>query len=69
MLAFTFINPGILWLCALAAVPLIIYLFNRQRYRVMSWAAMEFVKKALQRNRRRLQLENVILLLMRIAAG
>lgn len=66
MLALTFLNPALLWLGALAALPVLIYLFNRQRHRTMPWAAMEFVLRALKKNRRRLKLENLLLLLLRV---
>src|SRR6185503_761628 len=39
---------------------------NRQRYQVMKWAAMEFILRAVKTNRRRLQIENLLLLALRI---
>lgn len=66
-LALSFLNPALLWFAALAAIPLAIYLFSRQRYRTMPWAAMEFVLRALKENRRRLRIENLLLLLVRMA--
>ncbi len=51
-----------------AAGPVIIHLLNRRRYRVVQWAAMDFLKEALQRNRRMLQLRDIILLIMRTIA-
>ncbi len=51
----------------LIAVPIIIYLINRQRFRRRKWAAMEFLLRAMKKNRRRLQLENLLLLLVRCA--
>ncbi|GIW72344.1 MAG: hypothetical protein KatS3mg102_1886 [Planctomycetota bacterium] len=62
----TFLNLALLWLAGLAAVPVLIYLFHRHRYRVMPWAAMEFLRRAVQRNRRRLRLENLLLLAVRV---
>ncbi|HVY60208.1 MAG TPA: BatA domain-containing protein, partial [Planctomycetota bacterium] len=67
MLAFTFLNPALLPFAALAALPVLIYLFNRQRYTVMKWAAMDFVLRAVKSNRRRLKIENLLLLLLRVA--
>lgn len=53
---------------AIAAVgPVIIHLFNRRRYRTISWAAMEFLREAIDRNRRVLQLRDVALLILRTA--
>lgn len=60
-----FVNPGLLWLGALVGVPILIYLINRQRYRRRKWAAMEFLLKALKKSRRRLQVQNLLLLLIR----
>lgn len=51
-----------------AAGPLIIHLLNRRRYRVVHWAAMNFLREALQRNRRILTLRDLLLLLLRTAA-
>ncbi|MDC1142753.1 BatA domain-containing protein [Planctomycetota bacterium] len=51
-----------------AAVPIIIHLINLTRYRKVDWAAMEFLLKAFQKTRRRMQLESIIMLLLRVAA-
>ena len=51
-----------------AAGPVIIHLLNRRRYRVVQWAAMDFLREALQRNRRILTLRDLLLLLLRTAA-
>ncbi|MAD80942.1 MAG: BatA domain-containing protein [Pirellulaceae bacterium] len=51
-----------------ATGPLIIHLLNRRRFRVVHWAAMEFLLQAVKRNRRILQLRDLILLLLRTAA-
>jgi len=61
-----FVNPIFAWLALAAAIPLVIHLLNRRRYLVTKWAAMEFLLKALQKNRRRLQMESLILLLLRM---
>jgi hypothetical protein len=53
-------------LCALG--PLVIHLLNRRRYRVVNWAAMEFLRQAIQRNRRILQIRDILLLILRTAA-
>ncbi|WP_425614010.1 BatA domain-containing protein [Anatilimnocola sp. NA78] len=51
-----------------ATAPVIIHLLNRRRYRTVQWAAMDFLKEAMQRNRRMLQLRDIILLVMRTIA-
>src|SRR3954466_3428363 len=53
-------------ICALG--PVIIHLLNRQRYRTVQWAAMDFLREAIQRNRRILQIRDILLLVLRTAA-
>jgi len=60
-----FLNPAMLAGTALVGVPIIIYLINRQRFERRRWAAMEFLLRAMRRNRRRIQLQNLLLLLVR----
>jgi hypothetical protein len=52
----------------LGAVPIIIHLLNKQRYRVVEWAAVRFLLKSLQKNSRRLQMRDLILLILRTGA-
>ncbi len=61
-----FFNPGLLWFALGGAIPVIIHLLHRQKYRRIRWAAMEFLLAALKKTQRRLRLENLILLLLRI---
>lgn len=68
MLAFAFLNPALLWLLPLVAVPIIIHLLNKRRFQRVKWAAMEFLLAALKRNRRRLQMQEWLLLLLRALA-
>ena len=64
-----FIHPAIFWIgLAAASAPVLIHLLNRRRYRVRDWAAMRFVEEAFRRQRRRLQVEQLILLLLRVMA-
>jgi hypothetical protein len=53
---------------ACAAAPVLIHLLNRRRYRVVEWAAMDFLREAIQKNRRVLQLRDILLLVLRTAA-
>jgi len=63
-----FAHAGLLWLGAgLVTVPIVIHLLFRRRYRIVKWAAMEFLLAALRKQKRRVQLENLILLLLRCA--
>lgn len=64
---FQFLQPGLLWGALLLAVPLLIHLFNRRRYLRRPWAAMSFLEAAFKKVRRRVRLENLLLLLLRCA--
>lgn len=59
----TFVAAG----AALVAVPVVIHLINRMRFRRVRFAAMEFLLQSQQRNRRRLLLEQLLLLFARMA--
>jgi hypothetical protein len=50
---------------ALVSSPIIIHLINRMRFRRIRWAAMEFLLKAQKRMRRKLIIEQLILLFLR----
>jgi hypothetical protein len=50
---------------ALVAIPIVIHLLNRRRFKTVHWAAMEFLLKALKKNRRRLRFEQFLLLATR----
>lgn len=52
---------------ALISSPIIIHLINRMRFKRIRWAAMEFLLKSQKRNRRRLIIEQLILLFLRCA--
>ena len=54
-----------LYALPLAAAPIIIHLLNRRRFKVLEWAAMEFLLASSRRNYRRIRLEQLILLLLR----
>ena len=61
-----FTNPGFLAVAgALVSAPIIIHLINRMRFKRLRWAAMEFLLKAQKRNRRRLIIEQLLLLALR----
>lgn len=51
-----------------AAGPIIIHLLNRRRFRVVEWGAMDFLRRAMQRSRRVVQLRDLILLVLRCLA-
>jgi hypothetical protein len=51
-----------------ASGPIIIHLLNRRRFRVIDWAAMDFLRRAMQRNRRAVQMRDLIVLFLRCLA-
>src|SRR5438045_7985626 len=50
---------------AMVSSPILIHLINRMRYKRIKWAAMEFLLKSQKRNRRRLIIEQFLLLALR----
>jgi hypothetical protein len=56
----------LLWGLA-AAVPILIHLWSRRRYRETTWAAMQFLAAALKNNARRMRIEQLLLLAVRTA--
>ncbi len=50
---------------ALVSAPILIHLINRMRFKRIRWAAMEFLLKSQKRNRRKLIIEQLILLALR----
>ena len=63
----TFLSPLLIWGTLLGAIPIIIHLLNRRRFRRVEWAPMRYLKLTIQRNRRKIQIEELLLLLLRIA--
>ncbi|HTW94625.1 MAG TPA: BatA domain-containing protein [Tepidisphaeraceae bacterium] len=49
----------------LVSIPILIHILNRRRYKVVDWAAMVFLLRAMKKNRRRLRFESLLLLLTR----
>ena len=63
------LNPSFLFAgTAAVAAPIIIHLLNRRRFKKIDWAAMDFLLEAQRLNRRRVKLEELILLLLRCLA-
>jgi hypothetical protein len=68
VLAFGFVTSGFAVAGLLAiSIPIAIHLLNRRRYKVVNWAAMQFLLEALRKNRRRLKFEQWLLLCTRCA--
>lgn len=63
-----FAAPWMLAALPLAALPVIIHLLQRRRFRRQRWAATEFLRRAMRRLRRRVLLEDLLLLALRTLA-
>ncbi len=62
-------NPWMLGLGGLAVLsPIVIHLLNKRRFKIVNWAAMDFLFEAEKKNRRRVQIENLLLLILRCLA-
>ena len=60
-----FLNPAFLSFLALVGVPLLIHLIRRRKLKVVKWAAMEFLRQSQKKQKRRLRIEELILLALR----
>ncbi len=64
-----FVWPTLFWGGAAAvSAPILIHLLARRRFKRIRWAAIQFLIDAERRNRRRIRMEDVILLLLRCLA-
>ncbi len=63
--AFGFANLPLLYGLAAASIPIVIHMLNRRKFREVSWAAMQFLLAALRKNRRRVRVEQWLLLAIR----
>lgn len=63
----TFLNGVLALGAAAAAIPLLIHLLNRSRFRTVPWGAMHLLESVIRTNNRRLRLEQLLLLLVRCA--
>jgi hypothetical protein len=63
------VNPWLFGAGAfLVSVPIIIHLLNKRKFKTVQWAAMDFLIEADKLNRRRVRLEELLLLLLRCLA-
>ncbi len=61
----SFLNPAFLGALALVGIPILIHLLRRKQIKRVQWAAMEFLRLSQERQKKRLRIEEVILLLLR----
>lgn len=59
-------NPALLAGAAAGSIPIIIHLLNKQRFKKVLWGAMHWLWASYQKSRRRLQIEQLLLLLIRV---
>ncbi len=62
-----FLNIALLGGAAAFAIPLIIHLFHKSRFKIVRWGAMHLLEAVLRTNQRRIQIEQWILLAIRCA--
>src|ERR1700722_17189301 len=61
-----FLSPWMLFGALAAGIPLALHFFYRSRYRVVPWAAMEFLLASIQQTSRRLRFQEILLLAARV---
>ncbi|HKQ50024.1 MAG TPA: BatA domain-containing protein [Phycisphaerae bacterium] len=62
------LNPALAVGAGAVASPILIHLLSKRRLRRVRWAAMDFLLAAYRKNRRRIRLEQLILLMLRCLA-
>ncbi len=65
LLAAWFVNPALLGGLGLIALPILIHLLSRRRYRRIEWGATRFLLEAEKENRRRVRFEQWLLVALR----
>ena len=63
----SFLNGALVLGALTALVPLVIHLFNRSRFKVIKWGASHLLESVLRKNRKQIQLEQWIILIIRCA--
>src|SRR5512134_1370486 len=61
----SFLNPIMLFGIAAVSIPIIIHLLNRRRFQKVVWAAMRFIQASVEKNQKRMRIEDMILLALR----
>ena len=63
---FSFVNPFLLSGLALISIPIIIHLLHRHQVKEMEWATMQFLQEIIEEQQKRLRLEDLLLLVLRV---
>ena len=61
-----FLSPIFLWGLALVGIPILVHLIRKRKIKVIRWAAMEFLLQSQRKQRRKLRIEELILLALRV---
>jgi hypothetical protein len=61
----TFINPGFLFALLAVSIPIAIHLLSKPKLRRIPWAATRLLQASLQKNRNKLNIEDLLLLILR----
>ena len=67
LVADIFGSVGMLLWASVAGVPLLLHLWSKHQHQETPWAAMEFLLAAVEQQARRIRLEQLLLLLLRMA--
>lgn len=62
----SFLNSGILFLASAIAVPVLIYLFAKKKPNKLIFSSIRFIKQSQQKQKRKINLKNLLLLIIRI---
>jgi hypothetical protein len=62
-----FLNIALLGGVAALAIPIIIHLFHKSRFQIVKWGAMHLLESVIRTNQRRINIEQIILLIIRAA--
>ncbi|MEQ1859821.1 MAG: BatA domain-containing protein [Chthoniobacteraceae bacterium] len=63
----TFLNAALAFGSLALAIPIIIHLFHKSRFKIVVWGAMHLLEAVIRQNQRRIQMEQWILLAIRCA--
>lgn len=66
MFGLSFLNSGILFLAAATVIPLLIYLFAKKKPQRVIFSSIKFIKESLNQQKRRINIKNILLLIIRM---
>ncbi|MES2658944.1 MAG: BatA domain-containing protein [Verrucomicrobiota bacterium] len=64
----SFLSPIVLGALAAVGVPVVIHLFNKFQTRVTDWGAMRFLLESVQKNQKKVKMDDLILMILRCLA-